>query len=264
MSNKGSKEISRLRAEYARRDAAGLSSLYTYRNPAFAFHMQEREWAILRMLEEDRVNLAGARLLEVGCGTGHILERFLEFGAEKAVGIDLAEHRIRVAKGKYPNLLLLQGNAAELPFPGDTFDMAMQFMCLSSVLDPGTRQRIADEMWRVVRPGGLILYYDLRPIHFVARLLFLPFSLVKKFSSSALSSPGTGTAEEKEPPPTPVQCLTSRDIRAFFPKGLMRYRSVSLDYSLAGIAATSLLAAQLLSRIPVLRTHYLALIRKPS
>src|SRR4030066_669541 len=149
-----SDEISRLRAEYARRDAAGLSSTYTYRNPAFAFHMQEREWAMLRMLEEGRVNLTGARLLEVGCGTGHILERFLEFGAEKAVGIDLAEHRIRVAKGKYPNLLLLQGNAAELPFPGNTFDMAMQFLCLSSVLAPGVRQRIAAEMWRGGGPGG--------------------------------------------------------------------------------------------------------------
>lgn len=256
-------EISRLRAEYARRDAVGLSKMYHYANPAFAFHMQEREWAVLQMFRDAGVDLAGARLLEVGCGTGHILGRFQEFGAGMTVGIDLADHRLRIARKQYPRLFFLQGNGAELPFADGAFDVVLQFMCLSSVLDPGMRQRIADEMWRVLRPGGMVLYYDLRSTHFVARLLFLPFSLVKKLSS-AFSSPGTGTAEEKESPPTPVQCLTSRDIRTFFPNGLICYRSVSLNYRLAGIASTSLLVAQLLSRIPVLRTHYLALIHKPS
>lgn len=262
--NNSCDEVSRLRSEYSRRDAAGLSKIYTYANPAFAFHMQEREWTILRLLRESNVDLSGIRILEVGCGTGHILERFQELGAGKAVGIDLADHRIKVAKRKYPNLFLMHGNASELPFRDNAFDMVMQFMCLSSVLDAGMRRRIAEEMWRVVRPGGVVLHYDLRPSPFVARVMFYPVYLGKRYLSRLQTSMETRTAGKKVPPPTPVQRLAIRDIRTIFPEGPMRYRSVSLDYDLAGIAGTSLLAAQLLSRIPCLRTHYLALIRKPA
>jgi ubiquinone/menaquinone biosynthesis C-methylase UbiE len=256
-------EISRIRAEYARRDAVGLSRMYHYANPAFAFHMQEREWAVLRMFRDAGVNLAGARLLEVGCGTGHILGRFQEFGAGTTVGIDLADHRLRIARKQYPRLFFLHGNGAELPFADEAFDVVLQFMCLSSVLDPGTRKQIAAEMWRVVRSGGVILYYDLRPPTIAARLLSLPFSLAGNLFGKTVPSSGDGTATGETPPPTPIHSLTIGDIREYFPGGQIRCRSASLEFTLAGIAGASLLAAQLLSRIPFLRTHYLVLIRKP-
>ena len=54
-------------------------------------------------------------------------------------------------------------NAAELPFPDGEFDLVTHFTCLSSVLDPGLRAAIAAEMWRVVRPGGVVLSFDMRP-----------------------------------------------------------------------------------------------------
>jgi len=256
-------EISRLRTEYARRDAEGLSRMYHYANPAFAFHMQEREWAVLRMFKNAHVDLAGTRLLEVGCGTGHILQRFQEFGAGKSVGIDLADHRLRIGRKQYPRLFLLHGNGAELPFTDGAFDVVMQFMCLSSVLDPGTRQQISGEMWRVVRPGGVILYYDLRPLPIAARLLSLPYSLAKKQFGKTTPSSEEGTATGDTPSPTPIQFLTSKEIKEYFPRGQICCRSASLEFTLAGIAGTSLLAAHLLSCIPFLRTHYLALIRKP-
>lgn len=260
---KSETEISRLRAEYARRDAEGLSRIYHYANPAFAFHMQEREWAVLRMFKDARVDLAGARLLEVGCGTGHILQRFQEFGAGTTVGIDLADHRLRIARKQYPRLFLLHGNGAELPFADGAFDVVTQFMCLSSVLDPGTRRRIAGEMWRVVRPGGVILYYDLRPLPIAARLLSLPFFLANKLFGKTTPSSGDGLTTGDTPPPTPIQSLTSEEIQKYFPGGRICCRSASLEFTLAGIAGTSLLSAQLLSRVPFLRSHYLALIRKP-
>jgi len=256
-------EISRIRAEYARRDAVGLSRIYHYANPAFAFHMQEREWAVLRMLRDAGVDLPGARLLEVGCGTGHILGRFQEFGAGTTVGIDLADHRLRIARKQYPRLFFLQGNGAELPFADEAFDVVLQFMCLSSVLDPGTRQQIAAEMWRVVRPRGVILYYDLRPPTIPLQLLSLLFSSVRNRFGKSTTSKVDGMAKADPPHPTPIQSLGNEDIKKCFPGGQICCRSVSLEFTLAGIAGTTLLAAQLLSRIPVLRTHYLALIRKP-
>jgi ubiquinone/menaquinone biosynthesis C-methylase UbiE len=260
---KNGTEISRIRAEYARRDAVGLSRMYHYANPAFAFHMQEREWAVLRMFRDAGIDMAGARLLEVGCGTGHILGRLQEFGAGTTVGIDLADHRLRIARKQYPRLFFLQGNGAELPFADETFDVVLQFMCLSSVLDPGTRQQIAAEMWRVVRSGGVILYYDLRPPTIPLQILSLLFSSVRKRFGKTATSKEDGMATADPPHPTPIQSLGNEDIKECFPEGRIRCRSASLEFTLAGIAGASLLAAQLLSRIPFLRTHYLVLIRKP-
>ena len=98
--------------------------------------MQEREWAILRLLRSEEIKLNGITVLEIGCGTGHILQRFLEFGVQLAAGIDLMESRIEAGKKSYPNLHLAIGNGAQLPYANNSFDMVMQFMCLSSVLDP--------------------------------------------------------------------------------------------------------------------------------
>lgn len=168
-------ETDRIRAEYTRRDRLGLSRIYSYSNPAFVFHMQEREWAVLRLLRSEKIKLDGVSVLEVGCGSGHILQRFLEFGARRVAGIDLMESRVETAKRSYPHLHLAVGNGAQLPYPNDSFDLVAQFMCLSSVLDPAMREQIADEMWRVLRPGGTMLSYDLRPFPLIVRVSCLPY-----------------------------------------------------------------------------------------
>ena len=64
--------------------------------------------------------------------------------------------------GGDPDLLLVRADGRELPFPDHRFDLTFQGTMLSSVLDPGHRETIAAEMRRVTRPGGLILWYDMR------------------------------------------------------------------------------------------------------
>jgi len=250
-------ETFRIHAEYFRRDAEGLSQIYHYMNPAFMFHMQERERVILDMLREEHSDLSKCTVLEVGCGTGHILQRFLEFGARAATGIDLMEARIEIGRKTYPNLRLDQGNAAQLPYANDSFDLVMQFMCLSSVLDPIMRQTIAAEMWRVLRPGGAILSYDLRPLPVLLRL------------SRHLARPViwlTRIRQRRDPaqqPPTPIKLLSMEEIKSLFRNGQCHYRTVSLDLHFAKFAKKSYLLASLLSNVPWLRTHYLVIIRKP-
>ena len=114
------KETARIQQEYLRRDAAGhVQTIYSFTNPAFVFHMQEREWSVLSLLRARGIEFRNRSILEVGCGNGHILQRFLEFGVDKATGIDLMMNRIRDGKRRYPLLNLIQGNAAFLPFRSD-------------------------------------------------------------------------------------------------------------------------------------------------
>jgi ubiquinone/menaquinone biosynthesis C-methylase UbiE len=262
MSNIHHRELDRIRREYARRDRLGLSKIYHEANPAFLFHKQEREWAILSFLRKLKVDLTGCSVLEVGSGTGHILQRFIDFGASQAVGLDVMLNRLQTAKERHPRVTLAQGNAAELPFASHHFDLVTQFMCLSSVLDPSMRREIAGEMWRVLRPGGLLLSYDLRPRPFKGRLAV---KLLRLMGDLVRPPPRKwhGEVPKEQYAPTPIRPLSVHEIRELFPRGESSQRSVSLDFHLAEVAETSYLMASFLSRIKCLQTHYLVVIRKP-
>jgi ubiquinone/menaquinone biosynthesis C-methylase UbiE len=249
-------ERSRLRVEYTSRDKSGINKQYVLTNPTFLYHLHEREREILSILTRHNVILSDLKVLEVGCGTGHILQRFLEFGVQQVAGIDLIEPRLRLAKTMYPNVVTLMGNGAELPFRDETFDMVMQFMCLSSVLDDNVRRLIADEMWRVVKPGGVILTYDMRPIPKITtfwlksiRLL----SLLRRYWRNP---------DKREHHITSTRPLGLKELRDLFGSEEFECRSLSLQFDLAQIAKTTPLFLMLLSKVPGLRSHYLALSRK--
>lgn len=70
--------------------------------------------------------------------------------------------RAEAARRILPEARIKTGSAHEMPFPDGSFDIVCQFVVFSSVVDPEMRRAIASEMLRVLRPGGLILWYDIR------------------------------------------------------------------------------------------------------
>jgi SAM-dependent methyltransferase len=107
--------------------------------------------------------LQSLAVLEIGCGRGVWLREFVKWGAtpEHVHGVDLLADRIADARRLCPVEMTLQcANAAHLDYPDGHFDLVWQSMLFTSVLDAGLRQAIAREMVRVLRPGGLILWYD--------------------------------------------------------------------------------------------------------
>jgi phosphatidylethanolamine/phosphatidyl-N-methylethanolamine N-methyltransferase len=109
--------------------------------------------------------LPGARVLEVGVGTGLALPHYLP--GKRVTGIDLsaemlARARARVLQRRLPNVDgLLEMDAEAMAFPDDGFDIAVAMFVASVV--PHPRQLLA-EMRRVVRPGGHLLFVN----HFAA------------------------------------------------------------------------------------------------
>jgi SAM-dependent methyltransferase len=152
-------ELDQARAAYRAR--AGEEHPYHWQNPGYVFFMQSVERALLRALAAARVPLAGARVLDVGCGTGYYLHRLRDYGAAECHGIDLLEERVAAGRERYPALELQVGNAADLPFDDGEFDLVTQFTCLSSILDDDVRLAAAQEMRRV-GVGGAVLSFDLR------------------------------------------------------------------------------------------------------
>jgi ubiquinone/menaquinone biosynthesis C-methylase UbiE len=102
----------------------------------------------------------GATLLEVGCGTG-VLDRWLvrrTAGANRVVGVDVNRFLLQEAtalarkEGVEHLIEFREGSAEALPFPDNTFDVAMS----STVIQRVNADRMLAEMTRVTKPGGRV------------------------------------------------------------------------------------------------------------
>lgn len=157
-------ELTRLKAEYEYRASNNLyKERYSFFNDATLLHVHSLERNLLALLKRHKfTSLAEKKILDVGCGSGGHLRRFLDYGALPAnlSGIDLMAPRIEQARSLHPVINWSIGSAHELPYADASFDLVMSFVVFSSILDESLRQKIADEMWRVRKPGGLILVYD--------------------------------------------------------------------------------------------------------
>jgi phosphatidylethanolamine/phosphatidyl-N-methylethanolamine N-methyltransferase len=123
--------------------------------------------AIERMHIQD-----GERVLEVGVGTGINLALYPR--KANVTGIDfsssmLAKARERAARPDAAPVRLLQMDAADLKFADNSFDIVYAPYVISVVPDP---VKVAQEMWRVCRPGGrvIILNHFLSPSVFLSRI----------------------------------------------------------------------------------------------
>jgi SAM-dependent methyltransferase len=219
-------ELDRIRSEYRNRNAAA-TSLYRWDNPGYVTYMQGLERALLRALADAGVRLEGARVLDVGCGSGYFLQRLREYGVGDCHGIDLMESRISDARERYPTLEWHVGTATQLPFPDDSFDLVTQFTCLSSIVDDDVRATSAREMSRVA--AGWVLSLDMR-------------------QSSARGAP------------TPTAGLGPEELRRLFGEPAL-LRRACLRFDVAQRLGRHELVACALAALPPLRSHYIGLWR---
>ncbi len=157
-------EEARIREAYARRRDLIVDDRYSIYLPGNIARLQEIERHVLQLLSRHgRGDLYAQTILEVGCGTGYWLRKFIEWGANPVNlhGIDLLETRITEAtRVTAPGTHLYAGSAGRLEFADGKFDLVCQFMMFSSILDRGLRKQIAAEMLRVLKSDGIILWYD--------------------------------------------------------------------------------------------------------
>jgi SAM-dependent methyltransferase len=224
-------EILRIRAEYERRHREIPKDFYGWgRLPNYFLDTQLVRDCINGLKREKMFPLENLSVADIGCGSGRWLLEFAQWEASEIHGIELDETRLRKAKERLPSADLHAGDARHTPWADNSFDIVSHFTLFSSILNDNVRKQIAAEMLRIVKPTGVILWFDFR------------------FNNPR--NPG-------------VRGIGAQEIRHLFPGCNVKLKSVTLAPPIArAVVPVSWIAATMLEKLPFLRTHYLGLIRK--
>jgi SAM-dependent methyltransferase len=225
-------EARAVRERYARR--APQDPRYSLLNPAALAAWQERQRAVARLLRRlGHADPSSLDVLEVGCGTGsQLLDLILlGFSPSRLAGIELLPERLAVARERLPGAVTLwQGDATAIDVPPARYDIVLQATVFSSLLDDAYQQRLADAMWRTVRPGGGVVWYD--------------FTV-------------------DNPRNRDVRGVPLARVRALFPEGRVRAQRITVAPPLArAVVRLHPGLYGVLNLVPMLRTHRLCWIGK--
>ena len=158
-------EIRAIEERYQRRRLSGHADRYSPIDPYVIMTEQEKDRVLVRLLKSFGMsdNISQRALLEIGCGNGGNLLRFIRLGfrPENIAGNELLPDRLDAASALLPRgVRLLRGDATRLNLPDNSFDVVCLFTVLSSILDDACQERLAAKAWALTKPGGGILWYD--------------------------------------------------------------------------------------------------------
>jgi SAM-dependent methyltransferase len=201
--------------------------------------LQERQRVLAGLFVElGWTDLSGRQVVEVGCGAGGNLLELLRMGfmPRHLTGIEIDRERHAHAREVLPaSLRLIHGDAlgdeAQRMISPRSQDIVLQATVFSSILKSDTQAQLAETLWRWVRPGGGVLWYDF-----------------------AVDNPRNPN----------VRGVPLDRVRALFPQAQLKVRRVTLAPPLArAVCRLHPALYHLFNALPWLRTHRLVWAAKP-
>ena len=227
-------EARRILAENRRRESQTDDSLYSAAHPAEFQARQERARVAVRdLVRAGAFPRPGDPVLEIGYGRLGWLAELLGWGLRAADvhGLELDPKRAAIAAEALPGADLRVGDGSALPWPDASFRLVILSTVLTSILDSQVRRDIAGEAARVTAPAGSILWYDFR---------------------------------WNNPRNPHVRGIDEKELRHLFPGFGISVRRLTLAPPIArSVAPRSWWLAETLGRLPPLRSHLLAILRRP-
>lgn len=206
---------------------------HAWHRPDIVVQRAMRARVLSRMLAATvGTDLGAVRVVDVGCGTGSFLRQLIDWGATPAhlTGTELQQERLDLARPRTaPEVHWHCGPLSALP-PASA-DLVSAQSVLSTVFDFDQRQRLAADMWRVLKPGGWCLVFDLR---------------------------------HDNPRNPKVSKVTREELDSFWPGRRQRYETLLLapgvGRALAGLPA--FVSEVMAALAPPLRSHFVYMVQK--
>lgn len=206
---------------------------HAWHRPDVVCQQAMRARVLARMLVSTvGTDLTHVRVVDVGCGTGAFLRQLIDWGATPAnlTGTEFQQDRLDIAAARTaPGVGWHCGALSALP--AGNSDLVAAQTVFSSYLDPGMRQQLAADMWRLLKPGGWCMVFDFR---------------------------------YNNPKNPHVRRVTREELDRFWPGERRQYQTLLLvppiGRALAGLPA---LAAEILASVaPPLRSQFIYMCRK--
>jgi ubiquinone/menaquinone biosynthesis C-methylase UbiE len=119
-------------------------------------HMNDRKRTVIQLLDKYSKNRK-MNILEVGCGTGNLMEEVTKRG-HSVVGLDISKQMIIDAKSRMENsnndILCTQGDVEKLPFKSEKFDLVLGIGVLEYLYD---ENKGLTEINRILKNDGIII-----------------------------------------------------------------------------------------------------------
>ena len=227
-------EQERINHVYRQWHGGGALARYAWHRPEIVRQAAARSRALTSLLTATvGPDLSAVRVLDVGCGNGGFLRQLIDWGATPAhlAGTELQQDRLEQARARSaPGVRWHLGGLD--PFPDDSMDLVSANTVFSSILDEDLRRKLAADMWRVLRPGGWAMIFDFR----------------------------YGNPRNPQ-----VRKVSDVELLRFWPAEQRQYRSLVLAPPLGrALAGLPWLLPELLSAlVPLLRSHFIYMARKP-
>jgi phospholipid N-methyltransferase len=127
------------------------------------FAQSERELLYTEIIKKRFSSTQSLKLLEIGAGTGGNIFIFKRIGFkwENIYANELLPDRFEVLRNTFPAIKTIEGDACDIEINNEnSFDIVFQSTVFTSILDLDFKITLANRMWSLLKPNGIILWYD--------------------------------------------------------------------------------------------------------
>ncbi len=145
--------------------------LYTERSEEPQLFPQEKK-AVDRYFSDSE-----GSVLDIGCGVGRVSSQLDKRGFD-LVGIDISEPLIKRARTLFPSIEFLVSDVRSTGFDSNSFDyLVFSFFGLDYLIPESERIKALKEMYRLLKPGGILLFSTHNSLHPLVPLSLRNFGL---------------------------------------------------------------------------------------
>lgn len=132
-----------------------ISKKYDFINNIISFGTQK---FIKKICVKNLKILPDYKILDLCCGTGDIANLIKQEQPKcDVIGLDFSEKMLEIAKNKVSGVKFIQGDATDLPFDDNFFDIVTMAFGLRNIQNT---QKAIFEIQRVLKPNGQFLHLD--------------------------------------------------------------------------------------------------------